>query len=47
VTERRQAVGPEVDLDTEEIRDRQGRRVTAEYAERAAEEALRIAEENR
>jgi hypothetical protein len=41
------AVGPDVDLQAEEIRDRQGRRVTDEYAERAAAEALRIARPGR
>jgi hypothetical protein len=41
------AVGPDVDLEAEEIRDRQGRRVTDEYAERAAAEALRIARPGR
>ncbi|MDN5915113.1 MAG: ribbon-helix-helix protein, CopG family [Pseudonocardia sp.] len=35
-------VAPDVDLDVEDVRDRQGRRVTPEYAERAAEEALRL-----
>ncbi|TCK25220.1 ribbon-helix-helix protein, CopG family [Pseudonocardia endophytica] len=35
-------VGPDVDLDTEEVRDRQGRRVTEAYAEQAAAEALRL-----
>jgi hypothetical protein len=38
---------PDVDLDIEEVRDRQGRRVTTEYAERAADEALRIARPGR
>jgi hypothetical protein len=40
-------VGPDVDLEAEEVRDRQGRRVTEEYAERAAVEALRIARPGR
>jgi hypothetical protein len=40
-------VGPDVDLDAEDVRDRQGRRVTKEYAESAAEEALRIARPGR
>ena len=40
-------VGPDVDLDAEGVHDRQGRRVTAEYAERAAEEALRLARPGR
>lgn len=35
-------VGPDVDLDVEDVRDRRGRRVTPAYAERAAEEALRF-----
>jgi predicted transcriptional regulator len=35
------AVGPDVDLDEEEIRDSRGRRVTKEYADDAAEDALR------
>ena len=35
-------VGPDVDLDAEDVRDRQGRRVTEEYAVSAAEEALRL-----
>lgn len=35
-------VGPDVDLDAEDVRDRQGRRVTEEYAEQAAAEALRL-----
>lgn len=47
MTEHHQVVGPDVDLDVEEIRDRQGRRVTTEYAERAAEEALQIARPGR
>jgi hypothetical protein len=33
---------PDVDLAAEDVRDRQGRRVTDDYAERAAEEALRL-----
>ena len=40
-------VGPDVDLDVEDVRDRQGRRVTTEYAESAVEEALRIARPGR
>jgi hypothetical protein len=40
-------VGPDVDLDAEDVRDRQGRRVTEEYSEQAAEEALRIARPGR
>lgn len=40
-------VGPDVDLDAEQVLDRQGRRVTEEYAERAAEEALRLARPGR
>ena len=43
----RHEVGPDVDLDAEQVRDRQGRRVTEEYAERAAEEALRLARPGR
>ncbi|MDN5860896.1 MAG: ribbon-helix-helix protein, CopG family [Pseudonocardia sp.] len=43
----RHEVGSDVDLDAEDVRDRQGRRVTDEYAERAAEEALRIARPGR
>lgn len=35
-------VGPDVDLDAEDVRDRHGRRVTAEYAEQAAVEALAL-----
>jgi len=31
---------PHIDLDAEDLRDRQGRRVTEEYAEQAVEEAL-------
>lgn len=38
---------PDADLDTEDIRDRQGRRITVEYAEHAAEEALTIARPGR
>lgn len=38
----RHRLGPDVDLQAEDVRDRQGRRVTEEYAERAAEEALRL-----
>ena len=37
----RHQVGPDVDLDAEDVRDRQGRRITTEYAERASEEAYR------
>jgi predicted HicB family RNase H-like nuclease len=33
-------VGKDVDLDTDDVRDSQGRKVTREYAERAAEQAL-------
>jgi len=40
-------VGPDVDLDAEDVRDRQGRRITTEYAERAAEEALQVARPGR
>ncbi|MBV9313199.1 MAG: hypothetical protein JO100_05510 [Pseudonocardia sp.] len=40
-------LGDDVDLDTKDIRDRQGRRITVEYAERAAEEALKIARTSR
>jgi hypothetical protein len=40
-------VGPDVDLDAEEVRDRQGRRITPEYAQRAAEEALQLARPGR
>lgn len=43
----RHEVGADVDLDAEELRDRQGRRITIEYAERAAEEALRLARPGR
>ncbi len=43
----RHKVGPDVDLGVEDVRDRQGRRVTTEYAERAAEEALRLARPGR
>lgn len=43
----RHRVGPEVDLDVEDVRDRQGRRITTEYAEHAAEEALRLARPGR
>ncbi|HEY2764136.1 MAG TPA: ribbon-helix-helix domain-containing protein [Pseudonocardiaceae bacterium] len=43
----RHEVGPDVDLDAEDIRDRQGRRITSEYAERAAEEALELARPGR
>ena len=39
----RHQVGPDVDLDAEDVRDRQGRRITTEYAERASEEALQVA----
>jgi len=34
-------VGPDVDLDEEEVHDARGRRVTREYADDAAEDALR------
>ncbi len=40
-------IGPDVDLDVEDVRDRQGRRVTAAYAEQAAAEALRLARPGR
>jgi hypothetical protein len=40
-------VGPDADLAVEDIRDRQGRRITDEYAEQAAEEALRLARPGR
>ncbi|MGH3766298.1 MAG: ribbon-helix-helix protein, CopG family [Pseudonocardiaceae bacterium] len=40
-------VRPDVDLDIEDVRDRQGRRITTDYAERAAEEALRLARPGR
>ena len=40
-------VGPDVDLDVEDVRDRQGRRVTEQYAERAAAEALTLARPGR
>ena len=43
----RHRLRPDADLDTEDIRDRQGRRITVEYAERAAEEALTIARPGR
>jgi len=33
-------VGPDADLATEDVRDSKGRRITEEYAERAAEDAL-------
>lgn len=33
-------VGPDVDLRTDDVRDSRGRRITEEYAERAAEDAL-------
>lgn len=36
----RHSVGPDVDLAAEDVRDRQDRRITDEYAEAAAEEAL-------
>lgn len=39
--------GPDVDLAVEDVRDRQGRRITDEYAEQAAEEALRLARPGR
>lgn len=47
VTEHHHVAGPDVDLDVEEVRDRQARRITTEYAERAADEALRIARPGR
>ena len=40
-------LGPDADLETEDIRDRQGRRITIDYAERAAEEAIKIARPGR
>ena len=40
-------LGPDVDLDVEEIHDRQGRRITEEYAGRAADEALRVVRRGR
>ncbi len=43
----RHQVGPDVDLDAEDVRDRQGRRITTEYAERASEEALQVARPGR
>lgn len=43
----RHQVEPDVDLDAEDVRDRQGRRITTEYAERAAEEALQFARPGR
>lgn len=43
----RHEIGPDVDLDVEDVRDRQGRRVTAAYAEQAAAEALRLARPGR
>jgi hypothetical protein len=43
----RHQVESDVDLDAEDVRDRQGRRVTTEYAERAAEEALQLARPGR
>jgi predicted HicB family RNase H-like nuclease len=43
----RHRLGPDVDLEQEDVRDRQGRRITEEYVERAAEEALQIARPGR
>jgi len=43
----RHQVRPDVDLDAEDVRDRQGRRITAEYAALAAEEALQLARPGR
>lgn len=43
----RHQVGSDVDLDAEDVRDRQDRRVTTEYALHAAEEALQIARPGR
>ena len=43
----RHEIGPDVDLAVEDLRDRLGRRVTNEYAERAAEEALRLSRPGR
>jgi hypothetical protein len=40
VTEHHHVARPDVDLNIEEVRDRQDRRVTTEYAERAADEAM-------
>jgi Ribbon-helix-helix protein, copG family len=40
-------LGPDVDLDVEDVRYLQGRRITEEYAERAAEEALQVARRGR
>lgn len=34
------APGTDVDLEREDVRDSEGRRITSEYAERAAEDAL-------
>ncbi|MGH3493236.1 MAG: hypothetical protein ACRDQ1_08360, partial [Sciscionella sp.] len=33
-------LGPDVDLEREDVRDSQGRRITTDYAEQAAAEAL-------
>lgn len=35
-------IGPDVDLRTEDVRDSQGRRITEEYADRAAADALAV-----
>lgn len=35
-------MGPDVDLATEDVRDSQGRRITEEYAARAAADALAV-----
>jgi hypothetical protein len=43
----RYRIEPDVDLAAEDVRDRQGRRITAECAEQAAEDALRIARRGR
>lgn len=40
-------IGPDVDLAAEDVRDRQGRRITEEYAQHAAEEALQLARPGR
>ncbi|MPZ67378.1 MAG: ribbon-helix-helix protein, CopG family [Pseudonocardiaceae bacterium] len=43
----RHQVGPDVDLEAEDVRDRQGRRITTEYAGGAADEALQFARPGR
>jgi hypothetical protein len=40
-------IGPDVDLDQEDVRDSQNRRITEEYAEQAATEALETARRGR